>query len=333
MYQFKNQLILYFLLFISCECKLNLDDNLEDNQIEFYQNINRKMQTTTSKPSRFSIFHKKTRPLFRRNNKYQTSLTDYKLISNASDQQVTNSLKRLNKNKITNEFVDVYDKNRKNNQINNQQFSYDFASDSIENSTKYRNELNNDQSNKIELLTYAQQTVQAFEHGLKMKKEAKCQLPKPTVVYLNQNKDQIKIYMPRATILHRCGQNTGCCESESEQCVAIEKQQVNLYFFVIKLEKEINEFQKNNLASIRRGRKFAKLDQNDDSQLKEYEYNLDYSINEDENAFKSIENTDEEMRLANENSYLVNQLNQDNLLEQRLKRSVSKRKSKDLNLG
>ena len=149
---------------------------------------------------------------------------------------------------------------------------------------------------------------------------------------------QIKIYLPRATILHRCGQNTGCCESESEECVAIEQEQVNLYFFVIKLQKEFdesdNKLDNNELDKsiddlndrTRKGRKFSTpFESNDDSILKEYEYNLDYSTDE----FKqSNDNYDQEIKLRNEKNYLNLLFNQDDLLKRRLSRSV--RKGKEL---
>lgn len=174
-----------------------------------------------------------------------------------------------------------------------------------------------------------------------MKREAKCELPKATVVYLNQDREQIKIYMPRATILHRCGQNSGCCERESDRCVAVEQQQVDLYFFVIKLEKEFNELDDGDaLKAVRKARKFASFDQssNDDGSLKEYEYNLDYTLNgENENSFRLADNSEDTKLFAqfkSESSYLNALLSQDNAMKQRLTRSTSsRRKSKELNLG
>lgn len=338
MYQLKSQLVLiYFtIVFISCQCKLNLDDNLEDNHIEFYQNLNRKVLTTTSRPlTKFSIFQKKSKPLFRRNNKYQSFLTSYKIVSNASSdlQEQIKFNKRLNRSKAKFEFVDIYDQNLNKQTINDNQYENQNISDKL------------DDKSKVEPLSHAQQTVLAFEHALKMKKQAKCELPKPTVVYMNQDKEQVKIYMPRATILHRCGQNTGCCERESEHCVAVEQEQVNLYFFVIKVEKNFDDLHNHDSDSVRKGRKFLSLDQNDDNMVKEYEYNLDYSLNnENENSFKLTDNFDSDSKemslfnqLKNENKYLNSLLNQDDALKKRLTRSPKflkrSRKSKDLNIG
>lgn len=357
MYQ-PNGALLYLLFVLcqfQCQCRLNGGDNLEENHIEFYQNVYRKVLTTTPKPGRFSIFQKRTRPTFRRNNKHETLLTDYKIISTENDQK---QIKRLNKSKASVEFVNIHDGSSTRKNINQASDSSNsshvlrtnlganlekssFNSTASQNGWPTRDSLENatmTQLSHIEL-TLSQQTVLAFEHGLKMKREAKCELPKATVVYLNQDREQIKIYTPRATILHRCGQNTGCCERESDRCVAIEQRQVNLYFFVIKMEKELNELDENyenGLKAVRKARKFASFDSNDDNSLKEYEYNLDYTLNgENENSFRLSE---EESKMFNqfksESSYLNTLLNEDNTMKRRLVRSTSgRRKSKDLNLG
>lgn len=311
-------LIASVLLSVQTDSNLNFNsyDNLEDNHIEFYQNVNRKVQslTTTPKPTnRFSIFHKRTRPLYRKNNKFQTSLTNYRIINDQPNRSNQAQLLKLNKTKSSNEFVDIYESNKR----------IDSRLDSP----------TNDLAETFEP-SIAQQTVLAWEHGLKIKQQAKCEKPKPTVVYLNQDKEEVKIYLPRATILHRCGQNTGCCESESEQCVAIEQKQVNLYFFVIKLEKEFGEFDSNldDQTSLRKGRKFSILDQNlnDDKQIKEYEYNLDYIIGDNELKLNDNYDLDLINKLKKEKNYLNSLLNQDDRLKHRLARSI--RKGKDFRI-
>ena len=346
-------LVCFLVVFVLGQCRLSVDDNLEENHIEFYQN--RKVLTTTPRPGRFSIFQKRTRPTFRRNNKHETLLTNYKIISNAADDGQING-KRLNKSRASVEFVNIHGSlNRQNTSQNTNQTSsqndslnsFDLKPASEVNSSTVNsndstdNYLNHNSSraNHIEL-TQTQQMILAFGHGLKVKREAKCELPKATVVYLNQDREQIKIYMPRATILYRCGQNTGCCERESDRCVAIEQKQVNLYFFVIKLEKEFNELDDNyeSLKAARKARKFASFDTNDDGQLKEYEYNLDYTLNgENENSFRLPDNFEDAKmlnQLKSESSYLNTLLNEDNTIKRRLTRSTkSRRRSKDLKLG
>lgn len=359
MHQANWPLALVCLLFVvACQCRLSVDDNLEENHIEFYQNVHRKVLTTTPRPGRFSIFQKRTRPTFRRNNKHETLLTNYKFISNATeDDQQTKPIdgKRLNKSKASVEFVGIYDGNlnrpnvtssqhHRSGSSNSSNAKSDPGASSTANVSSSSDLVGANPKAHIErTLTQSQQTMLAFEHGLRMKREAKCEFPKATVVYLNQDREQIKIYMPRATILHRCGQNSGCCERESDRCVAVEQQQVNLYFFVIKLEKEFDELDDgDSLKAMRKARKFASFDQNsnDDGSLKEYEYNLDYTLNnENENSFKLADNSEDTKlfnQFKNENSYLNTLLSQDNTLKQRLTRSTqtrSRRRSKELNLG
>lgn len=41
-----------------------------------------------------------------------------------------------------------------------------------------------------------------------------------------------KQYIPHCTILHRCGDDAGCCNSDTRTCVARSQQLVDLYFFV-----------------------------------------------------------------------------------------------------
>ena len=339
----------FLFVLVSCQCRLSVDDNLEDNHIEFYQNVNRKVLTTTPRPSRFSIFQKRTRPTFRINNKHETSLTNYRIISNATkDDQ---PIKKLNKSKAGVEFVNMHGVRRNVSQESstvdspNSSKGFSLTPDEETNRTTWNvssiDSVDNlSRTNRFEL-SQSQQTMLAFEHGLKLKREAKCESPKATVVYLHQDREQIKIYMPRATILHRCGQNTGCCERESDRCVAIEQRQVNLYFFVIKLEKELNELDENyenSLKAARKARKFASFESNDDGSLKEYEYNLDYTLNsENENSFRLPDNSEDTKMFSqfkSENSYLNALLGQDSTMKRRLARSTgSRRKSKDLNLG
>lgn len=103
--------LVYLLIVGACHCRLSADDNREENHIdhvEFYQNVHRKLPTTTAKPGKFSIFQKRTRPMFRRNNKHETFLTNYKFISNATEDDRQTG-KRLNKSKASVEFVGFND--------------------------------------------------------------------------------------------------------------------------------------------------------------------------------------------------------------------------------
>ena len=77
--------------------------------------------------------------------------------------------------------------------------------------------------------------AKAFEHGARVRAEGACHTPHPEIVYVNTT-DPSKIYMPRATVLHRCGDRTGCCQHPSETCEAIEMQTVELHFLTLTLQ-------------------------------------------------------------------------------------------------
>ncbi|UXI15472.1 hypothetical protein NH340_JMT01415 [Sarcoptes scabiei] len=73
----------------------------------------------------------------------------------------------------------------------------------------------------------------AFDHGMRINEEAKCSKPRPELVYLN---DSRKMYLPRATLLHRCSNLIGCCPHATHSCEPIRKEKITLYFFVIDLQ-------------------------------------------------------------------------------------------------
>lgn len=70
----------------------------------------------------------------------------------------------------------------------------------------------------------------AYEHGIRINEEAQCSKPKPELLYINDNK---KIYLPRATLLHRCSDLHGCCPHATHSCEPISTEKVTMYFFVI----------------------------------------------------------------------------------------------------
>ncbi|GIY48100.1 PDGF_2 domain-containing protein [Caerostris darwini] len=56
-----------------------------------------------------------------------------------------------------------------------------------------------------------------------------CGVPQPQVVHLETTKMRA---VPPATIVHRCGESTGCCDLTYEKCVAKTEDKVTLYAFV-----------------------------------------------------------------------------------------------------
>lgn len=75
----------------------------------------------------------------------------------------------------------------------------------------------------------------AFEHGVRMREFGACRTPRPQVVYVTAS-DPSKIYLPRATLLHRCSDLTGCCPHASQACRPLSSESVELYFFTLTLK-------------------------------------------------------------------------------------------------
>ncbi|KAH9383489.1 hypothetical protein HPB48_024998 [Haemaphysalis longicornis] len=73
----------------------------------------------------------------------------------------------------------------------------------------------------------------ANEHFLRIRTTARCRVPRTRVVHVKEfYSDPSKEYLPRCTILHRCGDDVGCCDSEQYQCVPRAVQEVTLHFYV-----------------------------------------------------------------------------------------------------
>ncbi|XP_064481481.1 uncharacterized protein LOC135394596 [Ornithodoros turicata] len=82
----------------------------------------------------------------------------------------------------------------------------------------------------------------ASEHFLRIRTTARCRLPKTRVVYVKDYySDPSKEYLPSCTVLHRCGDDTGCCDSEQYKCVPRAIQEVTLYFYTIQLQNQNGE--------------------------------------------------------------------------------------------
>ncbi|XP_021916631.1 uncharacterized protein LOC110828316 [Zootermopsis nevadensis] len=76
----------------------------------------------------------------------------------------------------------------------------------------------------------------AVQHAVMVGREAQCRVPKPRLV---QVKDMYphpsKTYIPHCTILHQCGDDTGCCKSDTLTCTARKTESVELYFYTTTL--------------------------------------------------------------------------------------------------
>ncbi|XP_046388574.1 uncharacterized protein LOC124157680 [Ischnura elegans] len=86
-------------------------------------------------------------------------------------------------------------------------------------------------------LSHSDNEVQeAVQHNLKVSREGLCKVPHPKVV---QVKDvyphPAKTYLPHCTILHQCGDDTGCCRHETLSCVPRKTKRIELYFYTTTL--------------------------------------------------------------------------------------------------
>src|SRR5687767_11987007 len=76
--------------------------------------------------------------------------------------------------------------------------------------------------------------LKAQEHFAQVLAEAKCSKPFPRVVKISDIvRNPQKKFVPRCTLLHFCGEETGCCHHENQQCVAKTQEQVIKYFWTI----------------------------------------------------------------------------------------------------
>lgn len=72
----------------------------------------------------------------------------------------------------------------------------------------------------------------ALQHFVRMA-EANCNKPMPRVVQVQTiHPNPSKTYMPHCTVLHRCGEDTGCCTGNDKKCGPKETEIVELYFLV-----------------------------------------------------------------------------------------------------
>ncbi|XP_039450164.1 uncharacterized protein LOC120429075 [Culex pipiens pallens] len=76
---------------------------------------------------------------------------------------------------------------------------------------------------------YAADANMAKFHVAKLRREGNCNVPKPKIVLASN--DPTKQYTPHCTILHRCGDDVGCCP-QAKTCAASKNSTVELYFFV-----------------------------------------------------------------------------------------------------
>ncbi|XP_067622587.1 uncharacterized protein [Eurosta solidaginis] len=89
------------------------------------------------------------------------------------------------------------------------------------------------QSRDLYIQRQKSQSDLATEHINLMKVAARCSRPLPRVIHVSN--DTSKTYIPTCTILHRCGEDTGCCRSMGQVCTVKTYEDVPLHFIVIQV--------------------------------------------------------------------------------------------------
>lgn len=78
--------------------------------------------------------------------------------------------------------------------------------------------------------------TRASKHFARILTEARCSQPFPRVVKISDViGNNRKTYLPRCTLLHFCGEETGCCQQENQRCVSAKQETVSLYFWVMEM--------------------------------------------------------------------------------------------------
>jgi hypothetical protein len=80
----------------------------------------------------------------------------------------------------------------------------------------------------------------AEDHNKLIEKLGECSEPKPELVYISHQINSEYRYTPRATILHRCSDRSGCCRDSDHSCQPVLFENVTLYFMVKKSNKKPN---------------------------------------------------------------------------------------------
>lgn len=70
-------------------------------------------------------------------------------------------------------------------------------------------------------------------HTVRVNSEGRCKKPLPKVIPVqSEHPDVSKTYIPHCTILHRCAEDTGCCNNYGTRCAPKKLKLVHLYFYV-----------------------------------------------------------------------------------------------------
>ncbi|XP_054260808.1 uncharacterized protein LOC128985384 [Macrosteles quadrilineatus] len=78
----------------------------------------------------------------------------------------------------------------------------------------------------------SQAQYEVYKHSKQMSRETLCRVPKPKVIKVSDvYPSTSKLYVPACTVLHQCGEDTGCCGGSAQRCGPKTTKRVELYFY------------------------------------------------------------------------------------------------------
>lgn len=92
----------------------------------------------------------------------------------------------------------------------------------------------------IEVITLAIESPKLHEHLVRIHEFGKCKYPIAKVLNVwkelpKELRKENTRFHPRCTILHRCSDDSGCCEGSFDRCVAETMEDVQLEFYIIEM--------------------------------------------------------------------------------------------------
>ncbi|XP_018579401.1 uncharacterized protein LOC108917336 [Anoplophora glabripennis] len=83
---------------------------------------------------------------------------------------------------------------------------------------------------------YGGKVKAVLEHNQRVNQQGRCRSPSPKVIPVQkEHPDPTKTYTPHCTVLHRCGEDTGCCKYDNI-CQYKKRVLVQLYFYSTTLD-------------------------------------------------------------------------------------------------
>ncbi|XP_066158335.1 uncharacterized protein [Euwallacea fornicatus] len=89
-------------------------------------------------------------------------------------------------------------------------------------------------------------TTAVVDHFVRIKSSGQCKRPVPKVIPVHiEHPDPTVTYIPHCTVLHRCAEDTGCCNYDTT-CQYKERVEVSLYFYVKPIGSDVPKVEKLN---------------------------------------------------------------------------------------